>query len=188
MILLARFRGQQPHNFMEVSQILYFVKSSPSLAGVISAGIGFATIELNTSNTPAALAVAALSAAAGAFFASWPKVILARKDARLAEGELEAKHSASLLVQQQEIYRHELDIHRERNHVMNRERVLMRLSKHNLLDECHRMLLWMHETEFQLREHKIDFQPFISRPISELLKDEDREMYVLTEPIPSESK
>jgi hypothetical protein len=164
-----------------IERAILLFKAPALFAALLGATIGFGAGDIATGSLERAAIIAAITAPLAALFATWPKVIMARTEARKSD-------ATAMQAQVQQMFAIEQKAHMDREKDLQlavmrhaRERALMWKTKHVLGNELSAAILHIKMLEYRLTENGIKFDQFICKSFYDIYKAEDDGLLALTE-------
>jgi hypothetical protein len=149
---------------------------SPLISWLLAGPASFAVMQIETSNTTLALVVGACSAFAAAFFTSLPKIISARRESRSSEARDREVANTKLIERMQAFHLLEVANLKSTAADLKQENILVRTTKHNILDAFQNALFTIRELEGVLTSHNIPHEKYQLPTIKSFFDYEDEEM------------
>lgn len=158
--------------------LITYLSHTKLVAGTVAMALSFVLGELVTGQAVLAGMLALGSAALAAWLASRPALI----QARVATATLEETQEERREKRAERLHQDEVDFLQERIRFHSQSLILVRISKHNVIEYSQIMTMYVHELRKLLEEGGVTPPPFTFKTYDELCGDEDRALAHLALP------
>lgn len=138
--------------------------------------LGFLATDWLTGNAGLGVLISAAFSVITAVIVTRPKLIAAKAAAMVNTTSAADMHFSSLLAQQNEIHKREIDFWKEKSRRHEKIEVLIRATKHKAFNAYQAATFYIRDAEDLLKANDISFTPFKFQALREITGEEDKKM------------